>query len=507
MSQSLFLTLLHIISISSSSSLSSLCDNAYGCVNQSLINTQNIRFYVGGYKAASGAFTSYTGGPLSCDGGLSCHSMSSINHSQGELVCGGGTSCFNTNIETNNQNIKCHGFNSCASSRITSTEFEGSDLYCDGHLSCAHATIQHIQTIHAKGAYSLYNATIFTNHSSANEFNLKLYGEFAAYKAQLICTSESTCKIYCYGYNACYGFRMVCIGTCKIYPESLDITEQNPTAFPLNRKTLFHTKTDETCNVNTSIVFDNKVISHSESIVVATTNGGPICCRGVNSCAAAKHIGYRSHMICSGVWACQNSDFHLNNHSIYCEAERSCFSANITDASTVLCFGTYGCESMTTRNTSQIICSADKSCKDAVFYSSGSDLNIYLIGYEAGIGANVYCNEGDVCHVICSGWHSCANTKVICGGSGINCVVECDGDYGCPMVKMPNSEKGISNTMIIVAVFGGVFVVIVLCILCRKKRSGAKDKTYAIQVEEEQAEDADDEECFEMQSITNVDDV
>eukprot|EP01083_Nonionella_stella_P148219 468828_1 len=354
------------------------------------------------------------------------------------MDCNGAHSCFHTSITMDNHPIHCGGLHSCSYSNITSNH-SANAVYCDGYASCAHSYINTIDTMYAKGAYSLYGAHVVIN----NLANIFADGEFATYGAEIFCRAGNICYIYCRARYSCYGLYIDCSGDCRITHESDDIApitnRMTFDNFEICDLDLLVDHNERLCNMSTAITFDDKQEQNGGPSIImgySSWNGAaPLCCRGAGACQAIDSIEYlpttpHNIAICSGSDGCAHSSFDMNNGTIFCEGETSCSSAEITNASRVSCVGSYSCTDSTIIHARRIECSAHYSCQRASIYSAGSDLNVYFNSYKAGSLSVVHCNETDSCTITCSTPNACSNTELYCRGS---CSVTCGPSFDCVM--------------------------------------------------------------------------
>eukprot|EP01083_Nonionella_stella_P206641 751440_1 len=353
------------------------------------------------------------------------------------LNCKATHSCSNTSIQVGNADTFCYGIHSCSSSNITMLKTNNTHtLWCIGEQSCAYSIIYAINKVHA-GAYSLYFANI---SSSDYSLTVRLNGALAGYGARLKCQLDHVCKIYCDGHNSCYMFYIECVGTCKINLASNDVIPPFTDIVSVPKLYLNTTNTDALCNTHPkALIWDNKSEHDGIDIIVQSGDEAPICCRGDHSCSSINVMEYESSntqsVICSGGFACSESNINVNHGSVFCEAGDACKLSQIRNASYLYCSGYKGCASSIIRATRRIQCSGQISCQDTFIHSDGTDLFIDFTGNRAGLRAMVYCNQTDYCHVRCIAEASCSETYLFCNGV---CTVQCNVSSGCPMDWTPS---------------------------------------------------------------------
>eukprot|EP01083_Nonionella_stella_P129804 393877_1 len=427
MSLSLYVVIqIHLIA----SALSQTCTEPYQCVGQT-ISPVSGQFHINGYKAATGATTSLsndaaTATYIYCAGSFSCEGISPFTTSA-HVHCKSTRSCSNTSmVLTTDKSGKCYGFQSCVSSTLTTADT--AIIWCDGDQSCAYSHIHLTSILHGSGTQSLYSATIYSQDSSVT---IALEGQLAGYGATLVCNAGHTCSISCLGRDSCYMLYVDCVNNCVIVADGTiapitDINELHIDAIDLNN-------TDQMCNTHPNAITYDAHLEHANSqITIQTGNEGPVCCRGRESCVNTG-ITYASvnaeAVICSGAWSCKRARVDANNASVHCESADSCKLAQIDHSSYVYCQAYFACHTSTITAARFIMCSGHSSCINSIIYSGGSDLDLDLMGQNAGATVTIYCNQTDWCHIRCIGYTSCAGTTLVCDGT---CTVDCDSSSQCP---------------------------------------------------------------------------
>eukprot|EP01083_Nonionella_stella_P271872 921715_1 len=412
------------------SALSQTCTEPYQCVGQT-ISPASGKFHINGYKAATGATTSLsndaaTATYIYCAGSFSCEGISPFTTSA-HVHCKSTRSCSNTSmVLTTDKSGKCYGFQSCVSSTLTTADT--AIIWCDGDQSCAYSHINLTSILHGSGTQSLYSATIYSQDSSVT---IALEGQLAGYGATLVCNAGHTCSISCLGRDSCYMLYVDCVNNCVIVADGTiapitDINELHIDAIDLNN-------TDQMCNTHPNAITYDAHLDHANSqITIQTGNEGPVCCRGRESCVNTDIIYASANteaVVCSGAWSCRVARIDANNGSVHCESADSCLLAEIDGTSYVYCKAMYACDTATITGSRFIMCSGKSSCINSIIYSDGSDLDLYLMGHNAGKTATIYCNQTDWCNIRCIGYTSCAETTLVCDGT---CNVYCDTISQCP---------------------------------------------------------------------------
>ena len=121
---------------------------------------------------------------------------------------------------------------------------------------------------------------------------------------------------------------------------------------------------------------------------------------------------------------------------------------------TVLCLADRSCQDSNIFNARNIYCAGYISCDGSAINSNGSDIRIYLTGYQSGRQLSIYCPVGDECFIFCDGASSCSKTNddendwdepIQCYGNG-SCTVMCTMDSGCPPGYYPTQNPSENPT-------------------------------------------------------------
>ncbi len=129
---------------------------------------------------------------------------------------------------------------------------------------------------------------------------------------------------------------------------------------------------------------------------------GYMPCSGSNSCASVPSLSSTTSAIaCAGANSCTGSS--LSSLITSCTGDHSCVNTNIEVRDRLAGWGAY-------------------SLLHANITSPGTNaiVDIELFGYYSGFGANITCQLGDTCNIICSG-NGCYMTRINCIGD--NCIV------------------------------------------------------------------------------------
>eukprot|EP01084_Bolivina_argentea_P057462 104990_1 len=402
------------------------CNNAYECVGTQWILSISQTIYGSGYKSLSGINTSVNnpGDYVYCSGAFACTQISFIlsnNNNDNGIDCRGSHSCANiagSSYIKAQSYIFCYGANSCENSNIKAQSY----ILCYGDQSCIHSNITS-PTVSAPGAYSLYGASIYISNE------VYLSGFQAGYGSTIKCTSGNTCNIYCFG-NGCE-MALVCPenSNCNIIlnnndptvtiPPIQNINDYNYDFYDMKYKSNILTLNNEyACNNATQFVYDN-YNETTEIIDMNQQNGGPVCCRGSESCAGS-NISFTATtsdiLVCSGSSSCSNNIINTSN-PVFCEGRRSCGSATINGANEIYCLAERACDASVIKQSKNVYCSGSYTCEFAQIESNGNDTNIYLLGESSGVNTNIYCDIGDKCVITCGGYQSCSTTRP-CGPRG-----------------------------------------------------------------------------------------
>eukprot|EP01083_Nonionella_stella_P271223 919000_1 len=342
--------------------------------------------------------------------------------------CKGTSSCANTVIQTDTGDSFCYALNSCRGSDITMSPNMVGNLWCNGEQSCAETTIRGINQLHASGTYALYFADIYSHVQNPNEtwtLILKLTGKLAGYGANFTCLAGHKCKIFCEGHDSCHMFHIDCPGDCTVSLATAEtippLTTHNIT-IPL---AIAPIDTENVCTHAQALLSDGKNDYKSIEIV---HGDGPVCCRGLGSCSYTNiTITTSQSLVCSAGFSCRYSNIFMNNGAVHCEA--GCLATNIYSASHLYCFEYQSCKDAVITSTRYIDCSGKSSCEGSIIHSAGTDLDVTFSANAGGLNAEIYCNAGDVCDVVCAGKSACLDATLYCYGQ---CTVSCDEESSCP---------------------------------------------------------------------------
>eukprot|EP01083_Nonionella_stella_P271221 918994_1 len=302
------------------------------------------------------------------------------------------------------------------------------NLWCNGEQSCAETTIRGINQLHASGTYALYFADIYSHVQNPNEtwtLILKLTGKLAGYGANFTCLAGHKCKIFCEGHDSCHMFHIDCPGDCTVSLATAEtippLTTHNIT-IPL---AIAPIDTENVCTHAQALLSDGKNDYKSIEIV---HGDGPVCCRGLGSCSYTNiTITTSQSLVCSAGFSCRYSNIFMNNGAVHCEA--GCLATNIYSASHLYCFEYQSCKDAVITSTRYIDCSGKSSCEGSIIHSAGTDLDVTFSANAGGLNAEIYCNAGDVCDVVCAGKSACLDATLYCYGQ---CTVSCDEESSCP---------------------------------------------------------------------------
>lgn len=148
------------------------CNFAKQCVN----STTNItgRFQSHGYKSNYGSESYVVSDSTWCNGVYSCYQAQILSES--EVECNGIFACSSSNsIVSKSEDVECHASTTCYYSNLQS--LKGS-IQCKGDQSCAQATITQTSNVYSDGAFSLYEATIYSIGNNTN-LTVILYGYYS----------------------------------------------------------------------------------------------------------------------------------------------------------------------------------------------------------------------------------------------------------------------------------------------------------------------------------------
>eukprot|EP01083_Nonionella_stella_P139304 424674_1 len=405
--------------------------NAFERANESTTfttttNTDGV--WVDGYKGHYGSLSTINSSTYCvCDGAYSCAIASSIT---ADADCEGSLSCF----QVSNLNGIYHDGSGVNSIAYTSIRAGSGDVHCRGEQSCAFSNIKEFAEIYAPGAYSLLNATMDTINTIVPAYtpiSIFLMGYYSGFEASITCRVGHVCFIYCGVASACTNLHLNCYGNCSIISGEVNTDSSALGDILLYDSLHLEQENDALCTVISVMNFDNAYDSFTA--VLNDSYGGPICCRGDSSCDDLT-IEYSSHMnetiVCSGGGSCRDNKIANINGLVFCGGLGSCSQSNIM-ADKIYCAAENSCYTSNITKTSYVYCSGYYSCKGANICSNGTDLNLYLTARQTIYYAiTAMCSESDHCNIYCLGYQSCSNLHLFCDGT---CNVDCDDNSGCPV--------------------------------------------------------------------------
>eukprot|EP01083_Nonionella_stella_P201627 737455_1 len=413
---------------------SQTCSQAYECANQTTPEShQTSSLFNNGYKSHYGSSSFMTSTqPVYCNGAYSCAETSLISTSM--AYCHGALSCSKvSNIHVNTPtptpteySVMASGANAIAHATVSNAQIE-----CSGEQGCAHSIIHAPgELLMATGAYSLLNATI-DSVNGASTITIVFLGYYSGFGTNIICRTGQTCIIHCpFDDVVCTNLNLNCSNNCEINGNPYGYGNISPQdVWPYDSLIIVQTN-DALCSSQVDAMrFDGSVSSVSNTL--ANTQGGPICCRGYQSCLS-KNIQYTSvsneSIICSGQSSCSQSEVYSYG-PVFCSGHYSCSDSSIITTATIYCQADFSCAGASISGSSTIYCGAARSCYQSVIQTNGVDLNLHLTGYHSAHNATVYCNSSDHCSIFCQGQDACYNLNVVCDGT---CTISPPFQATCP---------------------------------------------------------------------------
>ena len=198
-----------------------------------------------------------------------------------------------------------------------------------------------------------------------------------------------------------------------------------------------------------SVICCNGYFSCSLASSIETGANGNILCMAFQACSEATLIRTRNavnhnanytfdsgNILCLGMYSCALANLESSNY-IMCAATAACGQAFILDARTLICGSSwYGCYQAVVRSVNKIYVLAI-NWGMTVYSNNIGETWIYLLAEEAGYELTYFCDEGDICHIICGAKYSCDNTtQIYCNGK---CDVSCYSNETCPKIMISTS--------------------------------------------------------------------
>jgi len=165
--------------------------------------------YCAGYQSCAWS-ESISAMKVVCNGEESCKDAMGAIVAQDAINCNGERGCKNSELTA--VDVTCSGRESCAMTRITSSDddhFNGVDFSvdCQGVESCSGAVIRGVTDIAASGYMAVAGADM--NSLGMDRMKVSLSGEQAGSNAWLTCQPGSVCTIICEG-DACADLTVYC---------------------------------------------------------------------------------------------------------------------------------------------------------------------------------------------------------------------------------------------------------------------------------------------------------
>eukprot|EP01084_Bolivina_argentea_P085566 154653_1 len=158
-------------------------------------------------------------------------------------------------------------------------------------------------------------------------------------------------------------------------------------------------------------------------------------CGGAFACQSTLFITTSNHVYCTGSNSCANitgssSSFIQTTGAtmrIACLASNSCYGSHLkTAGGAIQCYGDQSCAESNIEGSGYVYGTGAYSLVNSVIMSPGTNttMHVDLFGYNAGFGANISCDYGDLCHINCYG-NGCYMTYIDCKdkANGSNCII------------------------------------------------------------------------------------
>ena len=215
------------------------CFNARECTNQaSISNDSDSRIQCYGYQSCSNATELVQVGnsasdAILCGGSQSCSYASNVViDSVVGITCSGLLSCAGIGLlQADSGYHACYGEQSCINS-FFNVNPQTDIIDCSGDHSCANSVFINPKEVLATGGMALYNSSIriIGNYNSNQSVNVMFVGNFAGYKASVMCSNGSSCHVGCYS-NGCNNLTYICDNSCNCtidcrFSESNDLCDE-----------------------------------------------------------------------------------------------------------------------------------------------------------------------------------------------------------------------------------------------------------------------------------------
>lgn len=250
-------------------------------------------------------------------------------------------------------------------------------------------------------------------------------------------------------------------------------------------------------NVNPKYICDDSEICQNNFYNLTSNlnftggnNTNTLCCNGYRSCASTsivvKYDSYsysysgtsydfdydtKKSIYINGGYGCRFCKMQVNCETdIWCRSHYGCRSSSINQENStltitqrsfnkLLCTGAISCHNAAIRYGKYLACLAETSCTNVdvigVRYifaagmwsfqwtsvvSGGKDVDIFILGFEAATGLNLYCQGNDTCNVYCINYDSCYSLS----GGGDKFNMHCADEDRCNIIFL----NGTNNTIV-----------------------------------------------------------
>lgn len=430
-----------------------VCDSDKSCMNKSILSISDIDCY--GYSTCSKSDLTCLNGTIECTGSKSClGSPETISNftttSDKSIIHGKGTLSFAWSQTLIGSGYGRMGFYGEASAyEIQNITAFGTDVVCEGYRSCDSSIIYHGAKIYGFGSLSLRSAIIYSSNNY--DLSIEFSGYYAGYNTTIYCQNYDTCSLTCYG-NGCSNTYFICDNgascskmcstTCPFSDTSTSLTPMasledyniniNPNMTltidnytnDLGSNSIFVTDIDSNNNNNniecTKTCNDYKECSFES---FSLNSDQVVCCHGDESCSdgiisTTSSSSTNTWIFCSGTLGFERgvADFIRNvyssGHECLTHAKIHNFQSliinsysyetRISNGNYLACKAKYSCDMAQINGVSNIYATGYQSMLKATINTNGSNVNIYLLGYDAGKNLTIHCtNTGDECMLYC----------------------------------------------------------------------------------------------------------
>lgn len=170
---------------------------------------------------------------------------------------------------------------------------------------------------------------------------------------------------------------------------------------------------------------------------ISNTECDAIACQASHSCQQMSLIDVGCYVSGNGVQSLSYiGEVRTSTGSIFCSGVASCIYSTLISGSGIQCLSGQSCSNAIIKSTPSIVSEGGYSMLNAIIYSGGKNISVYLGGYYAGYNLTIICQSGDICDLECKG-NACYKTFFKCHSNSVCSVTSCDEDGTGNQISCP----------------------------------------------------------------------